>query len=454
MRRITAGLAVLAFVSACTQDTFDRRLPNDPKPFPSTYQADSHSPYLISNVHLLDGAGNEMQNVSVLVRDNKIEAVGENLPAEGIETIDGTGKWLTPGLIDNHSHLGVYPSPSVSSTSDGNELTTPDTANVWAEHAVWPQDPGFNLARAGGVTAMQILPGSGNLIGGRGVSLKNVPAMTASQMKFPGAPHALKMACGENPKRVYGNRSQLPSTRMGNMAGYRTSWIEATEYKEKWDAYLAGKTDEKPSRDLRLETLSEVLRGNIRIHNHCYRADEMLQMIELSREFGYEIASFHHAVEAYKIGPELAQENICSSLWSDWWGFKLEAYDGIKENIAIVENAGACAIVHSDSGVGIQHLNQDAAKAMASGRKAGIDISPAVAIQWITLNPAISMGIDHHTGTVEAGKAADLVLWSGNPFSVYSKAEQVFIDGIKVYDRFDKAYQAKSDYELGLGAGE
>lgn len=452
--RIIISLLTVILAVGCQPSTKDRKQ-SKTIPFKSTYQAGTHKPYIITNVHLLDGAGNDMENISVLVRDNKIEAVGEMIPMEGVETIiNGQGKWLTPGLIDNHSHLGVYPSPSIDSTSDGNEMTSPDTANVWAEHAVWPQDPGFNLARAGGVTSLQILPGSGNLIGGRGVTLKNVPSLSMMQMKFPDAPHSLKMACGENPKRVYGKKGVIPSTRMGNMAMYRKSWIEAADYLERWEDYISGKTDEKPLRDLRLETLSEVLKGNIRIHNHCYRADEMLQMIALSKEFGYEIASFHHAVESYKIADVLAKENICSALWSDWWGFKLEAFDGIKENIAMVEKAGACAIVHSDSGVGIQHLNQDAAKAMASGRKAGIDITPAVAIQWITLNPAISLGIDHLTGTVEAGKTADLVLWDGNPFSVYTKAEQVFIDGVKVYDLNDSAYQAKSDYEYGLGAGE
>ena len=243
---------------------------------------------------------------------------------------------------------------------------------------------------------------------------------------------------------------RLPPADLTGWVILRKSWIEATEYLERWNAWYDGESNEKPARDLRLETLSEAIKGNIQIHNHCYRADEMMQMIDLSKEFGFKIASFHHAVESYKIADALAKEGICSSMWSDWWGFKLEAYDGIKENIAMVEHAGACSIVHSDSGVGIQHLNQDAAKAMASGRKAGIDISPAVAIQWITLNPAKSMGIDHLTGTIEAGKAADMVLWDGNPFSVYTKARQVFIDGIKVYDRDDPAYQAKSDYELGL----
>lgn len=450
MLRMTMSVLAFALVLGCQPES-SRKPAVKEEPFKSTYQAESHKPYVITNVHLLDGAGNEMESVSILVSDNKIQAVGEMLSMEGVETIiNAEGKWLTPGLIDNHSHLGVYPSPSISSTSDGNEMTSPDTANVWSEHSVWPQDPGFHLARAGGVTAMKILPGSGNLIGGRSVTLKNIPGMSAMDMKYPGAPHGLKMACGENPKRVYGGKGVIPSTRMGNMATFRKSWIEATEYLERWNAWYDGESDEKPTRDLRLETLSEAIKGNIQIHNHCYRADEMMQMINLSKEFGFKIASFHHAVESYKIADTLAKEGICSSMWSDWWGFKLEAYDGIKENIAMVENAGACSIVHSDSSVGIQHLNQDAAKAMASGRKAGIDISPAVAIQWITLNPAKSMGIDHLTGTIEAGKAADMVLWDGNPFSVYTKARQVFIDGVKVYDRDDPVYQAKSDYEIGL----
>jgi len=245
---------------------------------------------------------------------------------------------------------------------------------------------------------------------------------------------------------------------MGNMAGYRKSWIEATAYREQWDEYNTaisrGEDIKKPERDLRLETLAEVLRGNIKIHNHCYRADEMLQMIALSKEFGYKISSFHHAIESYKIAEELAKENICSSMWSDWWGFKLEAFDGIKENVAIVDQAGACAIVHSDSGVGIQHLNQDVAKAMASGNKAGYEITEQHAIRWITSNVAKSMHIFDQTGSLEKGKMADLVLWSGNPFSVYTKADQVYIDGALVFDLDDLDKQALSDYELGLSNAE
>ena len=362
--------------------------------------------------------------------------------------IDAAGKWVTPGIIDNHSHLGVYPSPGVSAHGDGNEGSGPNTAEVWAEHSVWPQDPGFTRALAGGVTAMQILPGSANLFGGRGVTLKNVTGRTVQEMKFPGAPSTLKMACGENPKRVYGYGSGsfpggAPFSRMGNFAGYRTAWIKATTYKNRLD------NGDAPERDLELETLAGALNGEVLVHMHCYRADEMVQVLDMAKEFGYTIASFHHASESYKIADILAEAGACSSMWADWWGFKMEAYDGVRENIPMVHNAGACAIVHSDSDVGIQRLNQEAAKAWSDGLKAGIDISKADAWQWLSLNPAKSLGIDDVTGTLEPGKMADVVIWSDDPFSVYAQAEHVFIDGALLYDRADPALQPVVDFELG-----
>ena len=281
---------------------------------------------------------------------------------------------------------------------------------------------------------MQILPGSANLFGGRGVTIKNVPSRTVQGMKFPSAPHGLKMACGENPKRVYGSRKSAPSTRMGNVAGYRAEWLKAVEYRDRWRNYDPKGEKPPPSRDLRMETLVGVLDGEIIVHNHCYRADEMATLIEVSKEFGYKIGTFHHAVESYKIADLLAKEEICSAMWADWWGFKLEAFDGILQNIALVENAGACAIVHSDSARDIQRLNQEASKARSAGIRMGIDISKEDAIGWITLNAAKSLGIDKLTGSLESGKAADLVIWSHDPFSVYSQAEKVFIDGYLYYD--------------------
>ena len=428
-------------------------------PYPSTYQPLPSQPVLITNATVLTAAGDRIERGSVLLRDGKIAAVGKVTEAPaGAIVVDGTGKWVTPGIIDAHSHLGVYPSPGVDAHSDGNEATDPNTAEVWAEHSVWPQDPQFPLALAAGVTTMQILPGSANLFGGRGVTVKNVPARGVYGMKFPGAPYGLKMACGENPKRVYGDRNRSPSTRMGNVAGYRTAWIKAQEYikkREKYEAKVkAGKEGEEPERDLELETLAGVLNGEILVQNHCYRADEMLTMIDIAKEFGYKVTAFHHAVEAYKIADVLAANGICADMWADWWGFKMEAFDGIRENIALVEKAGACAIVHSDSAEGIQRLNQEAAKAMAAGNRMGMHLKEEDAIRWLTMNPAKSLGIDKQTGSLEPGKMADVVVWSGNPFSVYSRAEKVYIDGALAYDRNDPARQPEMDFELGIRDAE
>jgi imidazolonepropionase-like amidohydrolase len=378
-------------------------------------------------------------------------AVGrDTTPPPGATVVDGTGKYVTPGIIDTHSHLGVYPAPGTPSVSDGNEATEPVTAQVWAEHSFWPQDPQIPLAVAGGVTVIQALPGSANLIGGRSATLRLVPARTVQEMKFPGAPYGLKMACGENPKRVYAEKG--PSTRMGNVAGYRAAFAQAEQYRRKWDEYLEDRSGEMPDRDLKLETLADVLRGRILVQNHCYRADEMAQMIDLGREFGFRIRSFHHAVESYKIADLLARDSVASSVWADWWGFKMESLDGIPQNAALLQQAGARAIIHSDSPDGIQRLNQEAAKAMYAGRNAGIPVTPAQAIRWITANPAWALAIDSTTGTLEPGKAADVVVWSGDPFSVYTKAEQVYNEGWLVFDRNDPKRQYETDFNLGTSA--
>lgn len=458
-RKFAMGLTVACFAFA--QQTAA-------EPFPSTYTAVPSEPVLIVNATILTGTGERIENGNLLILDGNIEAIGETSIKAGkdVQIIDAEGRWVTPGLIDVHSHLGVYASPGIKAHSDGNEATAPVTAEVWAEHSVWPQDPGFNRARAGGVTTLQTLPGSANLIGGRGVTLKNIPSVSYQGMKFPGAPHGLKMACGENPKRVYGGKSKSPSTRMGNVAGYRAQWIEAQKYLQDWNDWEKKQTGKKsdrndeakpPKRDLKLETLAAVLKGEILVHMHCYRADEMMTILDMADEFDYKVSAFHHGVEAYKIADELAERGVCGALWADWWGFKAEAYDGIMENIAIVDRPeGGCAIVHSDSPEGIQRLNQEAAKAMARGNRAGMEITPEHAIRWITTNPAQAMGILDQTGSLEAGKMADVVIWNGNPFSVYAKADQVFVDGALLYDRHDPARQPLSDFELGqqLGTGK
>jgi len=448
--------AIVGSMVGCEQQAPEKIEIEPEKPvYQSTYKPMPSQEFVITNATILVGNGERIDNGSVWVKDGKIHAVGQNLTdTAGVTVYDGEGQWVTPGLIDVHSHLGVYPSPSHEANEDGNEMTKPNTAEVWAEHAVWTQDPGFDLALAGGVTSMQVLPGSGNLIGGRGVTLKNIPSVTMQGMKFPGAPHGLKMACGENPKRFYGGKGQSPMTRMGNVAGYRAAWIKAKAYKEKWDKYYQaaekGEETDKPEKDLQLETLAEVLRGNILIHNHCYRAEEMAIMIDIAKEFDYKISTFHHAVESYKIADLLAENDICSAMWADWWGFKHEAYDSVRENVAMVDKANACAVVHSDSAIGIQHLNQESAKAMSAGNKQGLNIQPQDAIRWTTANAAKSLGVADKVGTLENNKMADIVIWSHNPFSIYAKAEKVFIDGALAYDRKDASKKAVSDFDLGV----
>ena len=417
--------------------------------FPSTYTPFPSRPTVIRNAIILTGTGTTIQNGSILLRDGKIAGIGATVdaPADAL-IIDAAGRYVTPGLIDTHSHLGVYAAPGGQGLSDGNEATNPNTAYVWAEHSVWPQDPQFPRNLAGGITTIQVLPGSANLFGGRGVTLKVVPSRTVQGMKFPGAKHGLKMACGENPKRVYASRG--PSTRMGNVAGYRSAWIGAEGYRRRWDKWNADKKGDPPTRDLGNETLAEVLRGNILVHNHCYRADEMAQMIDIAKEFGYKIRSFHHGVEAYKIADVLAKESISASIWADWGGFKLEAMDGIKANLAIVHNAGARSVVHSDDASGSQRLNQEAAKGIGAGKQYGITIAEADAIKWITANAAWALGIEDKVGTLEVGKNADVVLWTANPFSVYSKPEKVWIDGAMLFDLLDPAQRWRTDFELGF----
>ena len=282
------------------------------EPYPSTYEPLVSTPTLIRNAVILTATGEKLENADLLMSGGKIQAIGSGLDAGDANVIDAQGRWVTPGLIDVHSHLGVYPSPSLAAHRDGNEMVEPVTADAWAEHAVWPQDPGFSRALAGGITSMQILPGSGNLIGGRSVVLKNVYKNTYQDMKFPGAPHGMKMACGENPKRVYGTGRQMaPMTRMGNLSGYRTAWIKADEYREKWarheDKLAKGEEITSwPERDLELDTLAAVLNGEILVHMHCYRGDEMATILDMAREFGYKVSAFHHGIEAYKVADRLA----------------------------------------------------------------------------------------------------------------------------------------------------
>ncbi|HEY1142786.1 MAG TPA: amidohydrolase [Sphingomicrobium sp.] len=450
---IAAALGVV-LLGACAAATPPPKAPPvriNLDPYPSTYHRYPGALTVIRNATVFDGEGGRIERGTVVIGDGVIQAIGgpETPAPAGAYEVDGTGKFVTPGVIDVHSHLGDYPSPGTQSLSDGNEATSPVRPEVWAEHSVWPQDPGFSRALMnGGVTTLQVLPGSANLFGGRSVVLKNVPARTVQGMKFPGAPYGLKMACGENPKRVYGSKGQMPQTRMGNIALTRATWLKAQSYKRKWDKYYRNGGD-MPERDIAMDTLMGVLNGQILVHNHCYRADEMAIMIDMAKEFGYKITAFHHAVEAYKIADLLAENHICAAMWADWWGFKMEAYDGIKENIPFVDKAGACAIVHSDDPNGIQRLNQEAATALADGQRAGINITEEHAWTWLSFNPAKALGIADKTGSLRQGKMADVVLWNADPFSTYARPERVWIDGALLYYSGSPHLRPVSDFELG-----
>jgi imidazolonepropionase-like amidohydrolase len=437
--RWRAAAAAALCLAACAQ----RAVP----PAPAAADAAPPSPMaagaalLIRGARVMTAAGPTLEAADVLVRGGRIEAVGAGLEAPAdAERIQAQGRWVTPGLIDPHSHLGVYAVPGVPAHDDGNEASDPFTPEVRAEDAFWPQDPAIERALAGGVTTIHALPGSANLIGGQGVTLRLVRALSAREMRFPGAPPSLKLACGENPKRVHGReRKAKPQTRMGEVAMLRQELARARAHKPE-----AGKAPEHGR-----EALAAALRGEILIQNHCYRADEMLLRLELFGEFGARPRAFHHAVEAYKIARSLAEAQVGAVVWADWWGNKIELWDAVPAGAALLDAAGVRVALHSDSPVDIQHLNQEAAKALAAGRRAGLDVDRDDAIRWITANPAWILGIDAQVGTLEPGKEADLVIWSGDPFSVYSRAERVLIAGATVYERGRQA-EPRSDFELGL----
>lgn len=428
------------------------------QPYASTYKPLPRQDTLIQGATILDGAGHRLEKADVLIRDGLVVAVGSNLSAPaGVTKVDAAGRWVTPGIIDPHSHLGNFPTPYTGEDSqhtDVNEDSDPNTAQVWAQHSINVQDPGFARALAGGVTTLQIMPGSTNLFGGRTVVVRNVPATTAQGMMFPGAPFGLKMACGENVVHAYGDSGRFPVSRMGAVAGQRAAWLQAQKYLKSWQKYAAGEGTDPPDPDLKLDTLAGALHGDIRVHVHCYRSDDIAQMFDMAHEFGFRIAAIHHAVEAYKVPELFVRNDACAAVWPDWWGYKREAYDAIRENAAYLQAAGACVAMHSDSSISGQRLNIEAAKSAAAGAKAGIRIPPEQVVQWFTRNPARMLGLADRVGTLEPGKLADVVIWSGDPFSIYSHADQVYIDGALAFDRRDPSRQPKSDFELGQPSQE
>jgi imidazolonepropionase-like amidohydrolase len=421
-------------------------------PYPSTYRSLPRTDTLIVDVTILDGAGARIDRGEILLRDGRIAAVGRGLPRDNATVVQGKGRWVTPGIIDVHSHNGTYVLPLTSmdrKASDVSETSDPNVADTWVEHAVNPQDPAFAVALRSGVTTLQILPGSTPLFSGRSVVVKPVPATNVRAMKFPGAVQGLKMSCGENAKSYFGDKDKAPNSRQGEIAMVREAFLRAQEYRSEWRLYSNGKGKQPPKRDLKLDTLAAVLDGDIPVHMHCYRASDMTAMLGVAEEFGFRIAAFHHATEAYKIPAQLKQAGTCIAVWSDWWGFKMELLDAIRDNAAMADAAGVCTMMHSDSPIVGQRLQIEAAKAAGAGRRAGLDLPPEHVIKWVTSTPAKLLRLGDRIGTLAPGLNADLVLWSGDPFSIYTKADRVFIDGAVVYDSAEPARSPESDFGLG-----
>ena len=387
-----------------------------------------HHDVVIKNAIVMTVTHGNIANGSIYIKDGKIAAVGEtvNAPA-GAAVIDAGGKYLTPGIIDSHSHIAL--------DDDVNEATSPITPHMMMKDAFNYQDKAIYRALAGGVTTSLLLHGSANMIGGQAVVIKHKYGATRDEMLFPNAPRSIKFASGENPKRVYGSRDQLPSTRMGNFAVQRQALVEAQDYMREWDSYnekvkRGDKDASPPKRDLKLEALADVLRGKIMVQIHIYRSDEMLTEIAMAKEFGYKIRAFHHALEAYKVADQLAENNIAIATFADWWGYKQEAWDAIPWNATMSMRKGVRVAIKSDSEDYTRRLNQEAAKAIRYG-----GATEEEALKMITLNPAWIVGVDDRVGSIDVGKDADLVIWDGYPLSSYGVPEKVLIDGDVYFDR-------------------
>jgi imidazolonepropionase-like amidohydrolase len=387
----------------------------------------------IQNATILTVTHGTIEHGSILIRDAKIAAVGTDIKApDGATVIDAAGQFVIPGIIDCHSHIAVDGSvneggPAVSSMVNIADVLNPADVNIYRD-------------LAGGVTTANILHGSANPIGGQTVVIKLRWGKQANQLPFEGALPGIKFALGENPKHSNfgppaGTPARYPATRLGVEEVIRKALIEAREYKKQWDDYNRRKSagDQNlipPRRDLRLEPLVEVLEGKRYVHSHCYRADEILMLLRVAREFGFKVRTFQHVLEGYKVADEIAVSGAGGSTFSDWWAYKIEAYDAIPYNAALMQERGVVVSINSDSAEEARHLNQEAAKTMKYG-----ELSANDALKMITLNPAIQLGIDNRVGSIDVGKDADLVIYNHDPLSVYAVAQKTLIDGQVYFDR-------------------
>jgi imidazolonepropionase-like amidohydrolase len=393
--------------------------------------AQNKTEVLIRNATILTAAKGTLENSDILIQNGKIARIGKNLKAAAnAKIIDATGKFITPGIIDCHSH---------SMLDAINETSFSVTSMTQMRDVLNPTDITIYRALAGGVTSANLLHGSANAIGGQNVVVKFKYGHPVEDFLFPGALPGIKFALGENPKRTNfnptpGNVPRYPRTRMGVMETIRDAFLRARDYKKSWDDYRAelktNKNAVPPRRDLELEPLVEVLEGKRLVHAHGYRSDEHLNLMLIADEFGFKIATLQHGLEAYKIAPEIAKRGTGVSIFTDSWGYKLEAQDAIPYNAYILWKNGVSVSINSDSDERMRRLNLDAAKVEKYG-----GVPEQDALQMITLNPAKQLGIDKRTGSIELGKDADIVIWSAHPFSVYSHAETTMIDGEVFFDR-------------------
>ncbi len=406
---------------------------------------------VIKNATVMTASHGTIQHGSVWVHNGKIAGVGATVSAPaGATVVDATGKYVTPGIIDPHSHSALG--------DDVNEATSPVTPSMMMIDAFDNRDKALYLALAGGVTSELLLHGSANMIGGQAVVIKNKFGLSKEEMIFPNAPQSIKFASGENPKRVYGSRNQLPSTRMGNFEVMRQAFEDAKVYRRDWDAYndkvAKGDKDARPPhRDLKLEALADILRGKLLVQIHCYRADEFLTEEAIAKEYGFKIRAFHHALEMYKVGGKIAADGTAIATFTDWYGGKYEMWDGIPWNAVMSMREGVRVALKSDSNDHIRRLNQEAGKMIHYG-----GATEDEAITMITLNPAWIMGIDDKTGSLDVGKDGDVVIWNMDPLSTYAHAEKVYIDGDLFFDSslpgFGTTHFSGVMHGSGFGAGE
>ena len=406
---------------------------------------------VIKNATVMTASHGTIQHGSVWLHNGKIAGVGATVSAPaGATVIDATGKYVTPGIIDPHSHSALG--------DDVNEATSPVTPSMMMIDAFDNRDKALYLALAGGVTSELLLHGSANMIGGQAVVIKNKFGLSRGEMLFPNAPQSIKFASGENPKRVYGTRNQLPSTRMGNFEVMRQAFEDAKVYRRDWDAYndkvaKGDKDTRAPHRDLKLEALADILRGKLLVQIHCYRADEFLTEEAIAKEYGFKIRAFHHALEMYKVGGKIAADGTAIATFTDWYGGKYEMWDGIPWNAVMSMREGVRVALKSDSNDHIRRLTQEAGKMVHYG-----GATEDEAITMVTLNPAWIMGIDDKTGSLDVGKDGDVVIWNVDPLSTYARAEKVYIDGDLFFDSslpgFGTPHFTGVMHGSGFGAGE